>query len=166
MAGTSTRQAHVAARPMLHTSFSRSRLSTSASSRRRCATRARLVRCPRRCPCLTDAVHAVAAQVSANPIEEDHLVMEAIQLAQQRKFDTARDLAESVLHSNPNNTTAIQVNASECESRQDWGMAVRSARHLLPPAVCWRERARATHAEVLTSPSPERYGRQSASCRA
>ena len=45
--------------------------------------------------------------------------MEAIQLAQQRKFDTARDLAESVLQSNPNNTTAIQVNASECESRQD-----------------------------------------------
>ena len=53
--------------------------------------------------------------------------MEAIQLAQQRKFDTARDLAESVLQSNPNNTTAIQVNASECESRQDWGTAVRSA---------------------------------------
>ena len=78
-------------------------------------------------PRLTSAACAGAGQVSANPIEEDHLIMEAIQLAQQRKFDTARDLAESVLQSNPNNTTAIQVNASECESRQDWGTAVRSA---------------------------------------
>ena len=64
------------------------------------------------------------AQVSANPIEEDHLIMEAIQLAQQRKFNNARDVAESVLLSNPNNATAIQVNASECESRQDWAEAV------------------------------------------
>jgi hypothetical protein len=63
-------------------------------------------------------------QVSANPIEEDTLMMEAIQLAQQRKFHNARDVAESVLLSNPNNATAIQVNASECESRQDWAEAV------------------------------------------
>jgi hypothetical protein len=62
--------------------------------------------------------------VSANPIEEDTLMMEAIQLAQQRKFHNARDVAESVLLSNPNNATAIQVNASECESRQDWAEAV------------------------------------------
>jgi hypothetical protein len=66
------------------------------------------------------------AQMSVNPEEEDHLVMEAIQLAQQRKFDNARDVAESVLLSNPHNATAIQVNASECESRQDWAEAVRS----------------------------------------
>lgn len=52
--------------------------------------------------------------------------MEAIQLAQQRKFDGARDVAESVLLSNPHNATALQVNASECESRQDWAEAVRS----------------------------------------
>jgi len=63
--------------------------------------------------------------VSANPIEEDHLIMEAVQLAGQRKFDSARDVAESVLLANPNNATALQVNASECESRQDWGEAAR-----------------------------------------
>jgi len=64
-------------------------------------------------------------EVSANPIEEDHLIMEAVQLAGQRKFDSARDVAESVLLANPNNATALQVNASECESRQDWGEAAR-----------------------------------------
>ena len=96
-----------------------------------------------------------AAQVSANPIEEDHLIMEAIQLAQQRKFDNARDVAESVLQSNPNNATAIQVNASECESRQDWGTAV-----CVPDAtlVVCRLFFRVVHALTPT------HGRPSFSC--
>jgi len=79
----------------------------------------------------------LAPQVSANPIEEDHLIMEAIQLAQQRKFDGARDVAESVLLSNPHNATALQVNASECESRQDWAEAVRAPLHAAAPRGPW-----------------------------
>ena len=76
-------------------------------------------------------------QVSASPEEEDALLVEAVNLARQAKFSDARDVSESVLLANPTNATALQVNASECESRQDWGEAVRSPA-LSSPSVCSR----------------------------
>ena len=76
-------------------------------------------------------------QVSASPEEEDALLVEAVNLARQAKFSDARDVSESVLLANPTNATALQVNASECESRQDWGEAVRSPA-LSSPSACSR----------------------------
>lgn len=64
-------------------------------------------------------------EVNTNATEEDHLVHEAIHMVQSQKFDMARDVAESVLMTNPSNAAALHINASECESRQDWAEAAR-----------------------------------------
>ena len=64
-------------------------------------------------------------EVNTVETEEDNLVQEAIRKAQGRKFDMARDVAEAVLMTNPSNAAALHINASECESRQDWAEAAR-----------------------------------------
>lgn len=64
-------------------------------------------------------------EINTNETEEDNLVQEAIRKAQGRKFDMARDVAEAVLMTNPSNAAALHINASECESRQDWAEAAR-----------------------------------------
>ena len=99
-------------------------------------------------------------QVSASPEQEDALLIEAVNLARQAKFSDARDVSESVLLANPTNATALQVNASECESRQEWGEAVRSPA-LSSPSLCsrWCPRLCLHHVYMCTYvPDRSRHG--------
>ena len=62
---------------------------------------------------------------------DDPLVLEkarafqALELVHEKKMSEARDIAEAALFANPANSTALFVQAAECESRQDWSEASR-----------------------------------------